>query len=832
MTMRREFEKLILAIEKPLRFASQNEFVNLDRVKNLDSLASELVLRAEVLGLTPEELSALTSLRSVVSGFASLSKGEKRNRVRRALSILDALRDSSSRPHLVKSEKSSPPSSAGAFTADSAPDDPALLPLRYIKGVGPRIAGLFAKKGVNTVEDALFYFPRRYEDRREIKRISQLEAGKNQSTSGRIILAGPVDKRSRRIYQVVISDGSGNLSLIWFQFNEAYMRSTYVRGLNVIVSGEVSFDSYSRSLQIIHPRPENIEIFSDGDPGEEDLDFRRIVPIYPLTGNLSQRRIRKIMDEITSSYAPSLGDPIPEDTKRSCGLIPLGEAVRRAHFPSDEDRPIDLADGLAVWGSPPHRTLAFFDFFLMELALAIKKREIAEMRGISFKPKGELIRKFISGLPFELTRAQKRVILEIEKDMAEPKPMNRLLQGDVGCGKTIVAVMAMLAAVECGYQCTLMAPTEILADQHYSSIVGYVSGLGVRTVLLKGGISGKKKGEIYDAIASGEADIVVGTHALIEDRVDFKRLGLVVIDEQHRFGVIQRARIIGKGVCPDVLVLTATPIPRTLAMTVFGDLDVSVIDEMPPGRKPVKTRVFYAIEGGRERVYEIVRGELDKGRQGYFVCPLIEESESPELRALGDASRMVRELEQNVFPSHRIALLHGRMKPNEKERVMERFAGGDIDILVSTTVIEVGVDVPNATFMVVENAERFGLSQLHQLRGRIGRNKHDSYFLLITGLNRTQASQMRLDVISRTTDGFKIAEADLQIRGPGEFIGTRQSGIPEFRFANLLRDYRILPQARNEAFRLVEEDPKLKGNRELRAQVYRVWGEKLSLAGV
>lgn len=831
--MQREFEKLLLAIEKPLRFASQNDFANLEKVKNLDSLIGELVLRAEVLGRTSQELSALSSLRSAISGFSSLSKEEKRDRVIRALSILDTLRGFPSRPTRVKPGKPMSPSDVGArvFPVDSAPEDPSLLPLQYIKGVGPKIAGLFAKKGVKTVEDALFYFPRRYEDRREIKRISQLEVGKSQSTCGKIILAGPVDKRSRRIYQVVISDGSGNLSLIWFQFNEAYMRSTYVRGLNVVVSGEVSFDRYSHSLQIIHPRPENIEIFSDSDPGDGDLDFKRIVPIYPLTGNLSQRRIRKIMDEITSSYAQALGDPIPEHSKRLYGLIPLGQAVRLAHFPLDEHRPVDLANGLAVYGSPPHRTLAFFDFFLMELALAIKKREIAEMRGISFTPEGELTRRFISELPFELTRAQRRVIGEIKDDMAQPKPMNRLIQGDVGCGKTIVAVMAMLTAVECGYQCALMAPTEILADQHYSSIVGYVSGLGIKTVLLKGGIAGRKKVEIYDAIAKGEAHIVVGTHALIEDKVDFKRLGLVVIDEQHRFGVIQRASIIGKGVCPDVLVLTATPIPRTLAMTVFGDLDVSVIDEMPPGRKPVKTRVFYATEGGREKAYEIVRGELSKGRQGYFVCPLIEESESPELRALGDVSRMVRELER-VFPSHTIALLHGRMKPREKERVMEGFVSGEIDILVSTTVVEVGVDVPNATFMVIENAERFGLSQLHQLRGRIGRDRHDSYCLLITGLNRSQASQMRLDVISRTTDGFKIAEADLQIRGPGEFIGTKQSGIPEFRFANLLRDYKILSKARDEAFRLVEMDPKLDGYKELKAQVYKVWGERLNLAGV
>jgi len=416
--------------------------------------------------------------------------------------------------------------------------------------------------------------------------------------------------------------------------------------------------------------------------------------------------------------------------------------------------------------------------------------------------------------------------------MISDRPMNRLLQGDVGSGKTIVALLSILKAVESGYQAVLMVPTEILAEQHLASVLEYVKGMGLRVVSLKSSLSKSEKNTYYKAIMSGEAQIAVGTHALIQDKVDFKNLGLVVIDEQHRFGVMQRARLMSKGKNPDVLVMTATPIPRTLALTVYGDLDVSVLDELPPGRKEIKTKVYYDQKGSRERAYGIVRKEIEKGRQAYVVYPMIEESESPDFKDLKYATQMAEELQNDVFPDFRVGLLHGKMKTDEKEAVMKRFISHHLDILVATTVIEVGVDVPNVTVMVVENAERFGLTQLHQLRGRIGRGGHDSYCILISSFKRSEDAEKRLMIMEETSDGFKIAESDLMIRGPGDFLGTKQSGLPQFRFANLIRDSRILGEAREDAFKLVKEDPELSKYPKLLEQVLNRWGELLELGGI
>ena len=416
--------------------------------------------------------------------------------------------------------------------------------------------------------------------------------------------------------------------------------------------------------------------------------------------------------------------------------------------------------------------------------------------------------------------------------MLSDRPMNRLLQGDVGSGKTIVALLSILKAVESGYQAVLMVPTEILAEQHLASVLEYVKGMGLRVVFLKSSLSKSEKNIYYKAIMSGEAQIAVGTHALIQDKVDFKNLGLVVIDEQHRFGVMQRARLMSKGKNPDVLVMTATPIPRTLALTVYGDLDVSVLDELPPGRKEIKTKVYYDQKGSRERAYGIVRKEIEKGRQAYVVYPMIEESESPDFKDLKYATQMAEELQNDVFPDFRVGLLHGKMKTDEKEAVMKRFISHHLDILVATTVIEVGVDVPNVTVMVVENAERFGLTQLHQLRGRIGRGSYNSYCILISSYRRSEDAEKRLMIMEETSDGFKIAESDLLIRGPGDFLGTKQSGLPQFRFANLIRDSRILGEAREDAFNLVKEDPELSKYPKLLEQVLNKWGELLELGGI
>ncbi len=682
------------------------------------------------------------------------------------------------------------------------------------------------------MEDALYYFPRTYEDRRTVKSISQIRPGKRETIMGKILLAGRVRTRHKSLYQVSVSDGTGIVVLVWFQFNEKYLRNAYKKGASVILTGDVSV-GYRDALQIVHPRPEDIEVIEEGEDIDEDhVHFNRIVPIYPLTEGLKQRRIRRIMKSVVDGYAASLPSVIPPGLKRKRGVIDLSAAVSRAHFPMSDENMVELSDRDSVYASPPHKTLSYYEFFLMEIGLALKKRDIAGLDGISFSPTGELTGKLISALPFRLTSAQERVVTEIEHDMRSARPMNRLLQGDVGSGKTVVSLLSMLKAVESGYQAVLMAPTEILAEQHLSSVLGYVKGMGLRVVFLKSGLGRGEKNAYYKAISSGEAQIAVGTHALLQEKVDFRNLGFVVIDEQHRFGVMQRASLMGKGRNPDVLVMTATPIPRTLALTVYGDLDISVLDELPPGRKEIRTRVYYDQKGSRERAYETVRKELGKGRQAYVVYPMIEESENPDFRDLKYATRMAEELKNDIFPEFRVGLLHGRMKTEEKEAVMKRFISRHIDILVSTTVIEVGVDVPNATVMVVENAERFGLTQLHQLRGRIGRGGHESYCILISSFRRSEDAEKRLSIMEETSDGFRIAEADLAIRGPGDFLGTKQSGLPQFRFAELMRDARILGEAREDAFHIVKEDPRLERYPGLMSEVVKRYGRVFELGGI
>jgi ATP-dependent DNA helicase RecG len=598
------------------------------------------------------------------------------------------------------------------------------------------------------------------------------------------------------------------------------------------LSGDVTL-GYNDSPQIIHPRPEDIEIIDQEEELDKDfLNLNRIVPIYPLTEGIKQRRIRKIIKTVLDIYCPHISEYIPKEIKQRKGIIGLNEALSRVHFPSDSDPLVDLLDRNSVYESVPHRTLSFYEFFLMELGLAFKKRDVSKMRGIAFHPTGRLTQNLLNKLPFSLTSAQKRVLHEIESDMKASSPMNRLLQGDVGSGKTIVALLSMLKTVESGYQTALMAPTEILAEQHLRSILQYTKELGIRVVLLKSGLSKKVRDTYHQAIKLGETEITIGTHALVEERVEFKKLGLVVIDEQHRFGVMQRAGLKSKGKNPDVLVMTATPIPRTLAMTVYGDLDVSLLDEMPPNRQQIKTLVFYEEKGVRERAYDIVSKKIREGGQVYIVYPLIEESESSDFKDLKYATQMAEEFQNAIFPDFRVGLLHGRMKTEEKDEVMRRFISHELDILVSTTVVEVGVDVPNATVMVVENAERFGLSQLHQLRGRIGRGEHESVCILISGSRRTEDAEKRLSIMEEASDGFRIAEADLVLRGPGDFLGTKQSGLPEFKFANLVRDGRILTEAREEAFRIVREDQTLTKYPFLFQEVIKKWGHRLELGGV
>jgi ATP-dependent DNA helicase RecG len=694
-------------------------------------------------------------------------------------------------------------------------------PVQYVKGVGPKLSKVLERKGIRTVEDALYFLPRTYEDRRHLKKVAQLEAGRRETGVGEILLSGVAfySAHRKRVFEAVVGDGSGVITLKWFHGNERYFKDRFKKGQRLIFSGEVR--RYNQQREIHHPEVELVEEETDRDY----LNFKRIVPIYSETEGLYQRTMRRLMKSILDEYGNELSSPIPEDILERHGLIGLSEAFSRVHFPGNEEG----IDELCLLRSKGHRRIIFDEFFFLELGMALKKKGRVMEEGISFRPEGRLNQRFLKNLPFQLTPAQGRVWEEIRKDMERPLPMNRLIQGDVGSGKTVVSLLASLNAVESGYQATIMAPTEVLAEQHYLTTRRWVEPLGLKVTLLTSSIKGSEREAIYEKIRKGKVQLVIGTHALIEETVEFHRLGLAIIDEQHKFGVVQRALLKKKGGNPDVLVMTATPIPRTLAMTLYGDLDVSIIDEMPPGRMPIDTRVFR--ESARQRVYRIVGEEVRGGRQAFIVYPLVEESEKLDLK---DATRMAEQLQKEVFPEFKIGLLHGRMGSDEKEQVMMEFKRGSIQILVATTVIEVGIDIPNASVMVVEHAERFGLSQLHQLRGRIGRGQFPSKCILLAQYRSSEEAKNRLQAMERTTDGFQIAEKDLELRGPGEFLGTRQSGLPDFRVAHILRDTPILMEARKEAFQLVHKDSELSdpSHSGLREALRKRWLGRLELAQV
>ncbi len=694
-------------------------------------------------------------------------------------------------------------------------------PIQYVKGVGPKLAKLLEKKGIQTVEDGLYFLPRAYEDRRQLKKISELRAGKKETGFGEIMLSGMAffQGRKKKVFEVLVGDGSGMITLKWFHGNERYLLERFKKGRKLIFSGEVRWFNYQKEIH--HPDVEIVE----GDIEEDYLNFKRIVPIYSETEGLYQRTLRRLMKNIVDGYSDELSSPLPAEIVERQDLIGFSEAFRRVHFPPDGES----IEKLNLQRSDGHRRIIFDEFFFLELGLALKKRGIALETGISFKTDGVLPQRLLQRLAFQLTAAQVRTLSEIVEDMEKPHPMNRLIQGDVGSGKTIVALLAGLRVVECGYQAAIMAPTEVLAEQHYLTIHRWVEPLGIRVALLTSNIKGSEREEIYSRIRSGEVRIVIGTHAVIQEQVEFHRLGLAIIDEQHKFGVVQRGLLKKKGENPDVLVMTATPIPRTLAMTLYGDLDISLIDEMPPGRMPVETKVFP--ESARSRVYRIVEEEVRKGRQAFIVYPLVEESEKLDLK---DATQMAEHLQKDVFPTLRIGLLHGRMKSEEKEAIMMEFKERKIDVLVATTVIEVGIDIPNASVMVVEHAERFGLSQLHQLRGRIGRGQYRSKCILLTQYRSSEEARIRLRAMEQTNDGFKIAEQDLELRGPGDFFGIRQSGLPDFRVAHILRDTPILIEARKEAFRLVQEDPELErpAHSMLKEVLKKRWRGRLEMAAI
>jgi ATP-dependent DNA helicase RecG len=700
-------------------------------------------------------------------------------------------------------------------------------PLEQVRGVGPRIVDKLAKMGLSDVESALYTLPLRYEDRRKINKIAQLSGNRLEVFAGEVLAGGETvtSRRSKKLYEVVVGDGTGQVALKWFHYRKNWMQSQFVVGRKAVFIGEVR--RFGAMREVHHPEVE----FQDGErsladlPSLDPLNFGCILPVYPLTEGLHQKTARKIWREILDRFASGVESPIPEDIRNRLHLLPLGRALYEAHWPGPDASLIELEEGRDA----ARRTLVFDEFFFLELGLALKRQGAVLQQGIAFQVSHRYTRPLAKMLPYRLTDAQRRVLGEIKRDMMAPQPMNRLLQGDVGSGKTVVALMAALVAIENDTQVAIVAPTEILAEQHFLQFHSWMEELGLRVALLSGSTSAAEKKQLLTEIADGRIHMVVGTHAVLQEGVEFHNLGLGVVDEQHRFGVRQRGVLRKKGRHPDILVMTATPIPRSLALTVYGDLSLSVIDQLPPGRLPVKTRIVPT--GNRQRAYDLIRAEVAAGRQAYIVYPLVEESEKSDLLA---ASEGAAHLQEMVFPGVRIGLLHGRMKGEEKEAAMRAFKDGQVQVLVSTTVIEVGIDVPNATVMMVEHAERFGLAQLHQLRGRVGRGTAGGTCLLIRSERCSEDGRRRLEVMAESNDGFRIAEADLEIRGPGEFLGTRQSGMPDFRVANLLRDGRILEEARQEAFRLVNETDFLKDPRyeALRQELKIRWGSRLELASL
>ncbi len=689
-------------------------------------------------------------------------------------------------------------------------------PVQYVKGIGPRLAEVLAAKGIATVDDLLHYLPFRYEDRLNPRSVAELRAGEMATVIAEVRNSGLFRTRRMPIFQLTVGQGRTRLKCIWF--NAAYLQDRFQAGQMVALYGKVEEDRDGQ-LQIMQPQFEILgDINEEGGADEAErkaaasLEIGRIVPIYESTGQgkLTPRWFRRIIRWALENLNPNLPDPIPAAVRAHLSLASPREALWKVHWPDAGESFADLQSSRTA----AHIRMIFDELFFIELGLELKRREQKAETGIAFELNDGVRAAIKKILPFHPTAAQKRVLKEIATDMQTPSPMRRLLQGDVGSGKTIVAFQAAIIAIENGYQVALMAPTEILAQQHYFSARQILERAGYRIVLLTGSLEQDRKRDVRRHIAQGNAQLVIGTHALIQDRVEFENLGLVVVDEQHRFGVMQRLKLMrrasgfgGTGQSPvttqesrsadpepDVLVMTATPIPRTLALTLYGDLDLSVLDELPPGRTPVVTRSLP--DERASEAWDFVRKQISAGHQAYVVYPVIEENEERELKA---AEQMHRQLREKIFPNLHVGLLHGRLDADEKEHVMREFQQGKIEILVATTVIEVGVDVANATIMVIEHADRFGLAQLHQLRGRIGRGAAKSYCVLMHGGKVSEEGERRLDAMVRSNDGFQIAELDLELRGPGEFFGTKQAGIPSFRVANIIRDRQLLEAAKREA---------------------------------
>jgi ATP-dependent DNA helicase RecG len=831
-----QFQRWLDRVARPIEFATRDAFAHLPTVKNLNRFVSSQVMQALSEQVYPRAVeAALLRLRELfLHDQQRLPAEEQQNRLQEATVILTVLRKAVCDPAQAR-HGPEPVALREAGRNESSLRPWWEQPIRFTKGVGPRRTLLLQRFGIETVEDALWTVPWRYEDRSVMTPIGQLMPGVQASICGTIVRSKAKNARSRRlaILDIVVEDSTGRLQAVFF--NQPFLEALFTVGTSVMLTGRVLAGAQGWMAM----RMEVAQYEVVGPETEAPLHVGRIVPVYHETKGWTSRQMRVLMKSLLDAHAIEAQEVLPVPLRARYRLLPIQQAIQDVHFPQSGTDGEQLERGL----TPAHRRLAFEELFVLQLALASQRRVMKdEIKQVWFNPKTPLLGKLDRALPFQLTAAQERVIREILSDMTARRPMNRLVQGDVGSGKTIVAVQAIVLACGSGYQAALMAPTEILAEQHYRTMKGLLEPLGLSVVLIRGGGRAAARKALREQVASGTAQVVVGTHAVIQQGVTFAKLGLAVVDEQHRFGVLQRKTLIEKGYRPDVLVLTATPIPRTLAMTVYGDLDVSVIDQMPPGRKPVRT--FLLRDSQRGRAYQILRDELRSGRQAYVVYPLVEESEKTDLQA---AMQGATQLQAGELAEFRVGLVHGRMKSEDKERVMALYKNREIDVLVSTTVVEVGVDVPNATVMMIEHAERFGLAQLHQLRGRVGRSGHQSYCLLMASggvlFKSTKprasgepasAARERLDALVRSNDGFVIAEEDLRIRGPGEFFGFRQWGIPEFRVANLVRDADLLQQARQEAVALLKQDPQLQApmHRALKETMLRRWESKLDLGSV
>jgi len=824
---------------RPIEFACRDAYAHLPNVKYLDRFISEQVIGAlgEHLYPRPIEMELLSLRNLFVDFYTRLTPVEQRNRLAQALALLRRLQDGGGviQPPPVGPTKKQP---RAIPVRTDTPRPLWDLPIQFVKGVGPKRTLVLQRLGISTVEEALWTLPWRYDDRSVVTPVAKLVPGGIHCVCGVIIRAESTRARSRRlsILDVSVKDATGTVHAVFF--NQPYLEEVLREGVRVIMAGRVV--AGRRGWMDLRLEPTQFEVLSGAD--EELLHVGRIVPIYHETKGWTSRQMRVLLHSLLAEYRVDVEEVLPLSVRARHRLLPIGDAVQQVHFPASHTDLAALNQGVTA----AHRRLAFEELFLMQAAMVLRQRQLKkERKPFRFNPQAAPLRELAQRLPFTLTAAQERVWREIQSDMVTSRPMNRLVQGDVGSGKTVVALHALVMACGSGCQASLMVPTEILAEQHYLTLKPLLESVGLNAVLLTSSGKTKARHAVLQQLESGEAQVAIGTHALIQKRVQFARLGLVVVDEQHKFGVLQRKTLLDKGYRPDVLVMTATPIPRTLAMTVYGDLDVSVIDMLPPGRKPVRTMLY--TEAQRHKTWQLMGDELKAGRQAYVVYPLVEESEKIDLKA---AIQGADQLRQDVFPGVQVGLLHGRMATAEKEQAMAAFKAGTIQILVATTVIEVGVDVPNATVMVIEHAERFGLAQLHQLRGRVGRGAYQSLCILMASylpqearprLSRdgspepsTSNAQQRLAALVDSQDGFVIAEEDLRIRGPGEFLGLRQWGMPEFRAANLVRDVQLLELARQEASALLEQDPLLAWpqHQTFKVAMLRRWKGKLDLGAV